>query len=100
MDAVLSCSKWLATHACINSVEDLEFFDVCYATNGNRISEVKNFVISLGERWPLRKTLSVGIACLREADPVAGHLGYGNDSVQNGPFGYQIPSAALQKAAN
>jgi hypothetical protein len=37
-DGRCRCSKWLATHGCVNGIEDAQAIDIRRSTNGDRIA--------------------------------------------------------------
>lgn len=66
--------KWLAAHHRVDGIKDPQAIDIRHTVNGDRIADIQNLAIRIGERRPLRKTPTVRISRLREVDPVAGHL--------------------------
>src|SRR5271163_2381127 len=56
------CSKWLATHGCVNGIEDAQAIDIRHSTDGDRIAEIQDLAIRVGERGPRGKTRAVRIA--------------------------------------
>ena len=58
----LPCGKWLATHARIDTVEDLQAIDIRYPVNGGRIADRQDIAVRVDEgrlRW---KVVAVRVA--------------------------------------
>ncbi len=70
----LMCGKWLAAHGRVDGIEDGQALDIRHATNGDRIGEMLDFALRVGERRPRGEARPVRIARLREVGPLAGHL--------------------------
>jgi hypothetical protein len=58
----LPYAKWLASHRRVDGIEDGQPIDICYATYGDRITQILNPGLRVGERRPLRKIRAVRIA--------------------------------------
>ncbi len=58
----LPCAKWLASQRRVDGIEDGQPFDICYATYGDRITQILNLALRVGERRPLGKVRAVRIA--------------------------------------
>ena len=58
----LPCGKWLASHRRVDGIEDGQPTDICYATYGDRITQILDLGLRVGERRPLGKIRAVRIA--------------------------------------
>jgi hypothetical protein len=70
----LPCGKGLATHRRVDGLEDAQSMDIRNAANGERIAQILNLALRIGERRPRGKARAIWIVPSREVDPVAGHL--------------------------
>ena len=50
--STLPRGKWLATHGRVNSIEDTQTLDIRHPVHGDRIADVKDPAIRVGERRP------------------------------------------------
>src|ERR1039457_5441759 len=73
LDATLPRGKWLATCARVDGIEDPKTIDISHPVHGDRIAEIQNLALPVGERWPRGKG-AVRIARPGEVDPVAGYF--------------------------
>src|SRR5271169_3393324 len=63
-----------ASHGRVDSIENAEALKIRHSTDRDRIGEILDLSLRVGERRPRGKARAVWIARLREVDPVVGHL--------------------------
>jgi hypothetical protein len=58
----LRCGKRLASYRRVDGIEDRQTGDIRHPTHGDRIPQILNFALRVGERRPLGKVRAVRIA--------------------------------------